>query len=62
MKHVAYCLTTGEVVICSRACNLKRRVAKITHWDVTHGYRGHEWVFAHGKDAEKKIGDKYFKA
>lgn len=60
MKHVAYNLATGEVVICSRACALRRRVAKITRWDVANGYRGHHWVFAHGKDAMNTLGEKYF--
>lgn len=60
MEHIAYNLTTLEVVVCSRACDLKRRVAQITRWDVSHGYRGHHWVFAHGKNARNKLGEKYF--
>ena len=46
-NHVAYNTITGEVLACSTANALKRRVARNTAWDVAHGYGYGKWVFTH---------------
>jgi len=61
MEHVACNLITLEVVTCLRACDLRRRVAQITRWNVAHGYREHKWVFAHGSKAMDKLCERYFR-
>lgn len=59
MIHTAANLITGEVLTSTHANTLKRRVKRITHWDYTHGYsEGSEWVFAHGENWAKILGDK----
>ena len=60
MKHIACNLVTLEGVTCLRACDLRRRVAQITRWNVAHGDREHRWVFAHGSEGMNKLGNKYF--
>ena len=61
MKHIACNLVTLEVVTCERACDLRRRVAQITRWNVAHGYREHRWVFAHGSEGMDKLCERYFR-
>lgn len=53
-KHIAYNLTTGEILTTSRANDLKRWVALHTANDREWAQRWgkellpHRWVFAHG--------------
>lgn len=46
-KHVAYNLTTGEVVACSTGNHLKRCVRTINHHNRKWGYPKGEWIFSH---------------
>lgn len=63
-KHVAYNLTTGEILSCSSANGLKRWVARHTandrEWCRANGVAcwGHRWVFAHGSDWDAKLAVK----
>jgi hypothetical protein len=50
MIHAALNLTTGEVLTANRSTHLKRRVARIAHYDITHGYGASKWIFAHGEN------------
>lgn len=55
-KHLAYNLTTGEVLTTNHANHLKRWVKRHTandrKWAQAHGevLPPYRWVFAHGKD------------
>ena len=44
-NYVAYNTITGEIIACSTANALKRHIARITTWDVAHGYGYGKWVF-----------------
>lgn len=57
-KHVAYNLDTGEVITTTCANHLKRCVARAQRWAVAWGYSAGRWVFAHGKDAVKRVCEK----
>jgi hypothetical protein len=60
MVHAAANLITGEILTSNHANHLKRRVSKIAHWDYINGYsNGGEWVFAHGENWVKILGDKF---
>lgn len=56
MTHLAYNLSTGEVLTTNRANHLKRWVARHTandrKWAAAHNevLPPYRWVFAHGKD------------
>lgn len=56
MTHMAYCLTTGEVLTTNHGNHLKRWVAQHTandrKWAIANGETlpRYRWVFAHGKD------------
>ena len=56
MTHMAYCLTTGEVLTTNHGNHLKRWVAQHTandrKWAVANGevLPPYRWAFAHGKD------------
>ena len=51
-KHIAYNLTTGEVVACSTSNQLKRYVRNINRANHKWGYSSGKWVFSHrGVDA-----------
>jgi hypothetical protein len=58
MVHAAMNITTGEVLTSPHGNTLKRRVKRNTAWNVAHGYRGNEWVFAHGSDWQSKFAKK----
>ena len=46
-KHVAYNLTTGEIVACSTGNHLKRCVRTINATNRKWGYPAGEWIFGH---------------
>lgn len=46
-KHVAYNLTTGEVIACSTSNHLKRCVRTINRHNRQWGYPAGEWIFSH---------------
>ena len=47
MKHWAYNLTTGEILGCDRACDLKRNTERSARFDFDFfGHRG-KWIFCH---------------
>ena len=45
-KHLAYNLTTGEILECGKGNQLKRHVAIVTNNDRQYGVRS-EWIFSH---------------
>ena len=45
-KHLAYNLTTGEILECGKGNQLKRHVAIVTNNDRQYGIRS-EWIFSH---------------
>lgn len=47
-KHIAYNLTTGEVIMTTTGNCLKRKVKKNNAWAIRYGYPVGEWRFAHG--------------
>ena len=47
-KHIAYNLTTGEVIMTTTGNALKRRVKDNNAWAIRYGYPVGEWRFAHG--------------
>ena len=47
-KHIAYNLTTGEVITTTTGNALKRRVRDCNHWAIRYGYPVGQWRFAHG--------------
>ena len=55
-KHIAYNLTTGEILATNRSNHLKhclaRNIANDRKWVEAHGQNcpPNRWVFAHGKD------------
>jgi hypothetical protein len=46
-KHIAYNLTTGEVITTTTGNALKRRVRDCNRWAIRYGYPVGEWRFAH---------------
>ena len=54
-KHIAYNLTTGEIVTCETASYLKKMVSQITKVNRAWGFHSNKWVFSHnGKVSQKK--------
>ena len=47
-KHIAYNLTTGEVIMTNTGNHLKRKVRECNRWAIHYGYPVGEWRFAHG--------------
>ena len=48
-RHWAYNLATGEVIGCSSANALRRRIRHNQAWDIAHGYySASQWRFHHG--------------
>jgi hypothetical protein len=57
--HAAFNLTTGEVILTTRACALRHRIKHNEAWDRANGYYAKsEWVFVHGDKAYEKLCDK----
>ena len=52
-KHIAYNLTTGEVITTTTGNALKRRVRDCNRWAIRYGYPVGEWRFAHGGKTPK---------
>ena len=46
-KHIAYNLTTGEVIMTTTGNHLKRKVRECNDWARYCGYPVGEWRFAH---------------
>ena len=46
-KHIAYNLTTGEVITTTTGSHLKRKVKENNAWAIRYGYPVGEWRFAH---------------
>ena len=46
-KHIAYNLTTGEVIMTTTSNTLKRKVKENNAWARYCGYPVGEWRFAH---------------
>ena len=52
-RHWAYNLATGEVIGCSTANALRRRLRHNQAWDIAHGYYApSQWRFHHGSYEE----------
>ena len=48
MRHVAYNLTTGEIITCSTATHLKRQVNRANRFNANRfGVKGSRWIFGH---------------
>lgn len=63
MKHWAQNLTTGEILGCDRACDLKRNVKRAEGFDNRFfGHRG-KWIFCHkGEQAMHAKVEELFKS
>ena len=48
-KHIAYNLTTGEVIMTTTGNHLKRKVRECNRWAIAWGYPIGRWIFAHHK-------------
>jgi hypothetical protein len=46
-KHIAYNLTTGEVITCESSAYLKKMTRYITRVNRTLDIRNNQWVFSH---------------
>lgn len=54
-KHIAYNLTTGEIITCDTASYLKNVVRRQTKVNQEWGCNSNKWVFSHnGKVNQKK--------
>ena len=53
-KHVAYNLTTGEVITCETASYLKKIVRYQTKVNQEWGCRSNKWVFSHNGQVNQK--------
>lgn len=54
-KHIAYNLTTGEIVTCDTASYLKKDIRRQTKVNRKWGCNSNKWVFSHsGKVSQKK--------
>lgn len=53
--HAAYNLTIGEIFETSHGNHLKRLVAEANRLEKALGLGKGRWIFAHGKDAVKKV-------
>lgn len=49
--HIAYDLTTGEVITSNHSRHLRRLVSISNRANIKHGFPTGCWVFAHGKHA-----------
>lgn len=52
IRHWAYNLKTGEIIGCSKANGLKRRVAFTNSFNRKYGYPYGGWRFFHGSEKE----------
>lgn len=52
IRHWAYNLETGEIIGCSKANGLKRRVAFTNSFNRKYGYPCGGWRFFHGSERE----------
>lgn len=60
MTHSAMNLITGEIRTTNSGNHLKRCIKRADAWDRAHGfYLPSKWVFAHGKDWQEVLGEKY---
>ena len=53
--HAAYNLTIGEILESPYGNRLKRWVAETNRLNKALGFGKGRWIFAHGKDAVKKV-------
>lgn len=57
-KHIAYNITTGEVLSCTTGNGLKRRVEREKRWNMAHGFPSGEWFFSHNGKVPKAFNKK----
>ena len=53
-KHVAYNLTTGEVITCESSAYLKKMSRYITRVNRAWGVSNNKWVFSHNGQVNPK--------
>lgn len=55
MKHVAYNIETGDVIMTNSVNHLKRCVKRNNCWNIANNYPTGKWLFAHNKRGVDRI-------